>query len=398
MSSRYNEKSDEEKALIRKKISESQKARLAKRSKAEIELKAQKQRTYMNNRTPEQKQKALEKALETRSKKSVDEIKAIYSKQSKTCKETWKNKSIEEKERISKLHKDIYNSFSSEKLNEIANKKRQAWKNLLENMTDSELEEFTQVRKQGFKNYWNNLSEIEKQKWREEAAVNGRKGFEAYINKIGLAVHKNKCKQGYYNLSKTKRHEICNKISKHYLSLSNKEKENYKQVRILHGWKSFDIDKQNRIINKIHYIKKQNNSYGKSTLENNIYTLLSKEYFNLERQYNYENYTFDFKLSFENKYTLIDIHGAYYHNYRPYSGTISDLQEFELLKKGRTSSIIADTWRYRDTERYNICKKNNISYIRIYIKGNVNEQDYVNICNNIKENLFNGLVTLYYNK
>lgn len=398
MGSRYNEKSEEEKTLIRKKISESQKARLAKRSKAEIALKAKKRRDYMNNRTLEQKQQAIKKAKETRSKKSPEEIKAIYKKQAMTCKRTWKNKSIEEKERISRLHKDIYNSFSPEKLELIADKKRKAWKILLENKSDIELEKFTQVRKEGFKNFWNSLSETEKEKWRKETAIKGRQGFNTYINKIGLEAHKSKCKQGYYNLSQTKKSEIANKIREHYWNLTDKEKEIYKQIRILHGWKSFDKDKQYKIINKIHYTKKRNNSYGKSSLENNLWELLNKEPFDIKRQYCYKNYTFDFKISCDNKYTLIDIHGAYYHNYKPYYGTSSDLSEYQKLKEGKTSSVIADTWRYRDTERYNICKADNISYVRIYVQGSMNKKDYINICKLITENLFKRQITLYYKK
>lgn len=399
MSSRFNEKSEEEKEAIRKKISESQRKRLAKLTDKDKERISENHRQAMLNRSEEAKKKSIEKYRETMSKKDKKEITKSRQQQIKTCKETWKNKSQKEMKEWSKLHKDIYDSFDDKKLEDIANKKREAWKNILDNMTEEERQLFNESRSKGFKNYWNNLSEEEKENWKNRSKQEGIKGFKNYITQIGIDKHKDNCRKNYANISIERKIKIAQKISDHYNNLSNKEKQQFAEIRKASSWSNFSDSKRNLIINKIHITKKLNNSYGKSKLEDNIFNLLSKSV-KVQRQYTYKNYAFDFMVQYDNKMNLIDIHGSFYHHNKPFSYTDEDLLEYDnLINKGGTWISVANTWRYRDVERFNICQFNNTNYIRIYIKGNKLElQDYIKIMSLIKDNLNKGQITLFYSK
>lgn len=399
MSSRFNEKSEEEKEAIRRKISESQKKRLAKLTDKDKERISENHRQAMLNRSDEDKKKSIEKYRATMSKKNKTEIIKSRQQQIKTCKETWKKKSEEEMKNWSKLHKDIYNSFDDEKLKSIANKKKEAWKNILDNMFEEEREIFNKSRSEGFKRYWNNLSQEDKDAWRERSKQGGIEGFKKYIDQIGIEIHKDNCRKNYNNMSKEKKEVIAQKISDHYNSLSIFEKQIFAKVRKDASWSSFPVSKRKLIINKIHNTKKRNKSYGRSKLEDNIFKLLS-ETMKLERQYTYKNYAFDFIIKDQNKINLIDIHGSFYHHNKPFSYTKEDLLEYNnLINKGGTWINVANTWRYRDVERLNICQSDNINYVRIYVKGNkLDLVDYTKITSLIKDNLNKGQVTLFYNK
>lgn len=398
--SRFNEKSEEEKEAIRKKISESQKKRLAKLTDKDKERISENHRQAMLNRSEEAKKKSIEKYRETMSKKDKNEIVRSRQQQVKTCKETWKNKSQEEMEEWSKLHKDIYNSFDDKKLEDIANKKREAWKNILDSMSEEERKVFNESRAGHFEQYWNSLDEKDKEIWRERARLNGRNGFKKYLDSIGgIENHRKRCKVIYSNLSNEVKQNISNKISNKYQNKSNQEKENYAKLRKDRGWNSFSKDKQNLIIDKIHKTKKINKSFGKSQLEDIIYKNLISIYNSIERQPKKGSYHYDFKVNLNNTYTLIDIHGGYYHNYRPFTGNKKDIETFNEMKtKGRITSIIADTWRYRDSERYEYCINKHINYIRIYVLTRTDLIDYNKIVSLIKDNLNKGQITLYYKK
>lgn len=355
MSSRFNEKSEEEKQRIRMKISESQKARLAKRTKEDKARRSKQQRDYMNNRTEQQKQQAIQRCKETMSRKSEEEIKNIYRKQSESCKKTWANKSEQEMIDWSEKQRKSKNSYSEDKKQNIANKKREFWVNYLGNMTTQERQEFDNVRKAGFQKFWNNLSDQEKQQWRIDNKNRNLERYSKYTLEDKIA-HSNRCKQAYELMSPQK-----------------------KQLIQIHKNMTY----------------KKNNSYGKSKLENCIFSMLIDKCYDVCRQPMLDKYKYDFCVADKSKNnTYIEINGSFWHNRRPFIECEEHIKEYDYLKTlNRRYQHIADVWRYDDTNKYNYCKEHNINFIRIYIGKNYNLDVIVY---SIINNLNNGQVTLKY--
>lgn len=354
MSSRFNEKSEEEKERIRKKISESQKARLAKRSEEDRLRRAQQQRDYMNNRTEEQKQQAINKCKETMSKKSKEELQQIYKKQSDSCRKTWANKSEEEMKLWSEKQRRAKNSYSDEKKNDIANKKKKFWQNYLGSMTPTQREEFNNIRKAGFLRFWSELSESEKQQWRIDNKNRNLERYSKYTAEDHIN-HSNRCKLAY---------------------------------------KSMSIEKKELIRVHRNQTYKRNNSYGKSSIEDNIYNYLHSRFNNISRQALLNGYKYDFCIVHKDVTTYIEINGKFWHNYRPFVNCKECIDEYNHLKTlDNRRSHIADIWRYDDVNKYNYCVDNNINLIRVYIgrKYDLNE-----VINDIIHNLNKGQITLSY--
>lgn len=354
MSSRFNEKSEEEKDKIRKKISESQKARLAKRSEEDKLKRAQQQRDYMNNRTEEQKQQAINKYKETMSKKSEEELKRIYKKQSDSCRKTWANKNEEEMKLWSEKQRNVKNNYSEEKKKEIANKKKEFWRKYLSNMTPEQREEFNDVRKSGFLRFWSGLSEYEKQQWRVDNRNRNIERYSKYTTEDHIN-HSNRCKYAY---------EL----------MSSEQKELIK----LHRNQTY----------------KRNNSYGKSSIEDNIYNCMKFKLDSITRQALLNGYKYDFLIVHKDVSTYIEINGKFWHNYKPFVNCEEHINEYNYLKSlDNRRSHIADIWRYDDVNKYNYCVNNNINLIRVYIgrKYNLNK-----VVDDIIQNLSNGQITLSY--
>lgn len=129
-------------------------------------------------------------------------------------------------------------------------------------------------------------------------------------------------------------------------------------------------------IGKIHLTRKQRNRYSKSQIEDTLYEYLVKEFgeANVERQYIIDNYSFDFRIyRYDAKtndyfYQLIEIHGGFYHNFRPYINCKEHNKELQsLIDKGGMYKTIAHKWSCIDPNKFNYCKKNNLNLTVIYI-------------------------------
>ena len=122
--------------------------------------------------------------------------------------------------------------------------------------------------------------------------------------------------------------------------------------------------KQGDIWIKSHLTKKENGTYGKSIQEDIFYNYVKQNTdLNIERQVLIDSMSFDFKIN----NILVELNGNYFHNYKLFTNTEQDLQEYNNLKlQGGQKATIADTWRYRDTEKLNYCKENNILLLVVY--------------------------------
>lgn len=122
--------------------------------------------------------------------------------------------------------------------------------------------------------------------------------------------------------------------------------------------------KQNNIWIKSHLTKKLNNSYGKSVQEDIFYNyIIDNTNYKIQRQVIINGMSFDFKVN----NILVELNGNYYHNNKPFNNTIEDINKYNDMKnKQGQISVIADTWRYRDVNKLNYCKENNIPIIIVY--------------------------------
>ena len=117
---------------------------------------------------------------------------------------------------------------------------------------------------------------------------------------------------------------------------------------------------------KIHETKKKNGTYGKSKLEALVYIKLcetfGKNY--VEKQLYINGFDYDFKVHD----LLLEIHGTYWHNKRPFIECKEHIAEYEMLfNKGGQYRSIAKKWRYTDVAKLKYCKDNDIPYLALYI-------------------------------
>lgn len=125
--------------------------------------------------------------------------------------------------------------------------------------------------------------------------------------------------------------------------------------------------KRREITRKQFETMKRNNSFKISKLEKQIYILLCQEFgeSNVESQCLIGDYIFDFKV---NNY-IIDIHGSYWHNYRPFNNSKEHIDEYEkMINSNKHLADIANCWRYKDVNRLLYCKSHKINYLALYLE------------------------------
>lgn len=107
-----------------------------------------------------------------------------------------------------------------------------------------------------------------------------------------------------------------------------------------------------------------------SKTELKLYEELKNNFTDVVHQYNIPciRSWFDFRID----NLLIELNGSFWHNYRPFKNTEENIKEYNtLIDKGGLYKTIANTWRYKDVQKLNYCKENNIKLLVIYF-GNYN--------------------------
>ena len=162
---------------------------------------------------------------------------------------------------------------------------------------------------------------------------------------------------------------------------ANEIKEKIKEQNILHHGVEYPMQnpeiankikkkfKTGSTLRKMHEAKKKNGTYGKSKLEDKIYETLCNEFGkeNIERQIYLHKHYYDFRI---NNFLLLEIHGTYWHNKRPFVESEEHIKEYEnMVQCGGQKKAIANKWRYYDVEKLNYCKENNIPYLALYLNN-----------------------------
>ena len=173
--------------------------------------------------------------------------------------------------------------------------------------------------------------------------------------------------------------------------LKNKEvREKIKQTNI----QKYGVD--NPLKNKEIWKKSQDNRQisSKSKLENNFlnYLKLKYESDDIITQYKSKEYPYycDFYIKSINLY--IEIQGHWTHNDHPFD--INNLNDQLIMNKWRTKSLsdkyyknALNTWTIKDVEKRNTAIQNNLNYLEIFGKTDLNK--YIDIFENYIKNMEN---------
>ena len=173
--------------------------------------------------------------------------------------------------------------------------------------------------------------------------------------------------------------------------LKNKEiREKIKQTNI----QKYGVD--NPLKNKEIWKKSQDNRQisSKSKLENNFLNYLKLKYEpdDIITQYKSKEYPYycDFYIKSINLY--IEIQGHWTHNYHPFD--INNLNDQLIMDIWRTKSLsdkyyknALNTWTIKDVEKRNTAIQNNLNYLEIFGKTDLNK--YIDIFENYIKNMEN---------
>lgn len=90
------------------------------------------------------------------------------------------------------------------------------------------------------------------------------------------------------------------------------------------------------------------------------YTIITQYYDSARYPYNCDCYIKELDL-------FIEFQGSYFHNWRPFTGSELDIEEYnKMISLGGQRATIAKTWRYRDVQKRETAKKNNLNYLEYW--------------------------------
>lgn len=252
----------------------------------------------------------------------------------------------------------------TEEQKRIFNEKRR--KTCLERYGDPNYNNMTKVKqtkleKYGDENY-NNMEKT-RQTNLERYGVEHQNQREEIAQKISRAKKTPETQEKYENT-------CLERYGNRNLNLVPEIREKYKQTLL----KNYGVENplQNRELCEKHLKTLiDNNSYGKSSFEENYYEELCDKYGvdDVIRQYKEERYPFncDFYIKSEDLFIEINKHPS--HNTHPFNPQDeNDIALLEKLKEdnSRWSNMIIDVWTIRDVEKQRIAKENNLNYRVIY--------------------------------
>ena len=285
-------------------------------------------------------------------------------------KQTWKNKSKEEKELINKKKQNTC-------------KIRYGVNFIFQSNIYKEKSKKTCLEKYGVENAGASIPSINKakqtklEKYGSETYVNPNKAKQTKLEKYGDENYNNKekikqtCLEKYgYSVSsknelvKQKQKETC--LEK-YGQISYAKTQDFKTKLNWH-----------QIVNKQIQTKKKNGTLNSSKMEDKSYELLKTKYPDVIRQYTSEVYPFNCDFYIPSLDLYIECQYGQFHHHRPYLGTEQDLKDIEILKENakrihqeKNVSISRydteiDTWSIRDVKKRNIAKENNLNYLEFW--------------------------------
>lgn len=122
------------------------------------------------------------------------------------------------------------------------------------------------------------------------------------------------------------------------------------------------------IKDKSNKTKELNNSFNSSKYEEITYDILSNHYSNVKRQYKSDLYSFNCDFYIVDKDTYIEINASWTHGKHPFNeNDLNDVKLYnEWMNKSDYYKNSAYNWRFRDTNKRNIAKENNLRYFEIF--------------------------------
>jgi len=269
-------------------------------------------------------------------------------------------------EKVVRIKKEKYGTANN--YNKIRTTKLEKYNN--EYFVNSEKTQETKLKKYGNKTY-NNLDKSKETCFKKY-------GTEYYLNSNDCK-NKTIIKLGVDNYRKTdkSKENVSQFIKNHYNEIENKKKEIFlKKYGVDNPMKSDFIKskfnwKQQK--EKEYITKKKNNTFNTSKPENESYQLLKEKYPDVIYQYRSKKYPFncDFYIPSLDLYIECNYHWTHGdHLYNEESKEDNIILEVWKSKNNKFYNNAINTWTIRDTEKYNIAKKNNLNYLLFY---NINE-------------------------
>ena len=212
----------------------------------------------------------------------------------------------------------------------------------------------TNLNRYGIINVFNTKERIEK-------SINTRKeNKEELINKIKETNIK---KYGVDNVAKNK-----------YIKEKTKETNIKKYGKVSWTQTEDGKNKLSKIVSskevqeKINNTKRKNNSFNKSTPEDESYELLKEKFNEVKRQYKGDKYPFAADFYIPSIDTYIECNYFWTHGFKIYEGTNSDLEKINYWKNKNTKyyNNAIKTWTYYDVNKRNTAKENNLNWFEFF--------------------------------
>ena len=132
-------------------------------------------------------------------------------------------------------------------------------------------------------------------------------------------------------------------------------------------------------VNSVHETKKKNGTLNTShNFEDKLVQYLRETYpeYTILTQYKDERYPFRCDCYVKELDLFIEFQGSFYHNYRPFNGSLEHISEYEeMLTKGKITKCIAKVWRYADVKKRELAKKNRLNFLEYWEVGYLDEVD-----------------------
>ena len=119
---------------------------------------------------------------------------------------------------------------------------------------------------------------------------------------------------------------------------------------------------------KVYQSKKNNNSFNRSKIEEQLSQYFIDNNINFIYQYRSEQYPFNCDLYFPEKDLYVEIQGHWTHGFKPFENTEDDRKKVECWKSKNTKFYdhAIETWTIRDVQKRETAKQNNLNWIEIF--------------------------------
>ena len=139
--------------------------------------------------------------------------------------------------------------------------------------------------------------------------------------------------------------------------------------------KTINAKKENGTLNTSHNFEDMLVQYLKDTYPQ--YTILTQ--YNEDPRYPYMCDCYIKELDL-----FIEFQGSYFHNWRPFDYSAAHIKEYEeMIAYGGQKETIANVWRYKDTEKRECARRNNLNYLEYWEKLIILPEEIRNNQNNL---------------